>query len=107
MTASRGTGPVEDRAPAALVPVSGSNAPSLGVREPTEAPSPSGGRTGPRACRVCGRALKRPSPSGIGPVCQRKASRPAPHILTPRPDHHVDGQEELPLVHLQPTLWSL
>ncbi|MEU3220002.1 DUF6011 domain-containing protein [Streptomyces sp. NPDC006971] len=60
-------------------------------------------------CRVCGRRLADPASwaRGIGPVCARASDgRPRPHIPTPPPDHHVDGQTELPLVHHQPTLWS-
>ncbi|MEU3976861.1 DUF6011 domain-containing protein [Streptomyces bacillaris] len=65
--------------------------------------------TGPR-CRVCGRRLRsaRWRARGIGPVCARRnQSQPAPRIPTPTPDHHIPGQDELPLVHHQPTLWSL
>lgn len=60
-------------------------------------------------CRSCGRVLRteQSKARGIGPVCG-KASQPrtAPRIPTPHPDHHIDGQTELPLTHLQPTLWS-
>ncbi|MFE7626067.1 DUF6011 domain-containing protein [Streptomyces sp. NPDC057509] len=61
-------------------------------------------------CRVCGRLLRTEQSRalGVGPVCDRRTrARTAPRIPTPRPEHHIDGQEELPLVHLQPTLWSL
>ncbi|MFJ4852423.1 DUF6011 domain-containing protein [Streptomyces sp. NPDC088730] len=61
-------------------------------------------------CRVCGRVLRseRWRVRGIGPVCARRVGdRPLPRIPTPTPDHHVDGQAELPLVHHQPSLWSL
>ncbi|MFD7861830.1 DUF6011 domain-containing protein [Streptomyces sp. NPDC059783] len=59
---------------------------------------------------MCGRLLRteQSRAAGVGPVCDRRSrSRTAPRIPTPHPDHHIDGQEELPLVHLQPTLWSL
>ncbi|MER6607335.1 DUF6011 domain-containing protein [Streptomyces sp. NPDC000927] len=62
------------------------------------------------SCRVCGRLLRSEKwrARGIGPVCARATGAcTRPHIPTPRPDHHIDGQSELPLVHHQPTLWSL
>ncbi|WP_443069250.1 DUF6011 domain-containing protein [Streptomyces sp. NBC_01362] len=61
-------------------------------------------------CRVCGRLLRseRWRARGVGPVCwSRTRGRTAVRIPTPHPDHHVPGQDELPLVHHQPTLWSL
>lgn len=61
-------------------------------------------------CRVCGRLLRteRSRAAGVGPVC-RRASQPrtAARIPTPVPEHHIDGQTELPLLPMQPTLWSL
>ncbi|MFJ6319679.1 DUF6011 domain-containing protein [Streptomyces californicus] len=64
--------------------------------------------TGP-SCRVCGRRLRseKTRARGIGPVCARRTRQTTPHIPTPTPDHHIPGQDELPLVHHQPTLWSL
>ncbi|MFJ7999021.1 DUF6011 domain-containing protein [Streptomyces sp. NPDC096310] len=59
-------------------------------------------------CRMCGRPLRSQwAARRIGPVCQRKLAGTPRRIPTPRPEHHVPGQDELPLVHLQPTLWSL
>ncbi|WP_424863077.1 DUF6011 domain-containing protein [Streptomyces sp. MMS24-I29] len=68
-------------------------------------------------CRVCGRRLADPASRarGIGPTCARATgAHTRPHLLTsthhlptPRPDHHIDGQTELPLIHHQPTLWSV
>ncbi|MFF2009148.1 DUF6011 domain-containing protein [Streptomyces sp. NPDC058195] len=56
-------------------------------------------------CRVCGRLLRseRWRARGIGPICAKAAgARTTPQIPTPRPDHHIDGQAELPLVHHHP-----
>ncbi|MFB7845479.1 DUF6011 domain-containing protein [Streptomyces sp. NPDC056053] len=62
------------------------------------------------SCRVCGRLLRSETSRarGVGPTCHRRTGgHTGPHIPTPRPDHHVPGQAELPLIHHQPTLWSL
>ncbi|MFJ3258471.1 DUF6011 domain-containing protein [Streptomyces sp. NPDC086771] len=62
------------------------------------------------ACRVCGRPLRSEASRarGVGPICHRRThGRAAVRIPTPPADHHVPGQVELPLVHHQPTLWSL
>lgn len=69
-------------------------------------------------CRGCHRALKRPSPTGYGPVCARKrgltpakahrtASRRAKPVKVPPATDALPGQDELPLFYLQPTLHSL
>lgn len=63
-------------------------------------------------CRECKRPLQRPSPSGFGPVCERRRNArlaPVPAARTPTagPVPHVPGQTELPLAEHQPTLWSL
>lgn len=72
-------------------------------------------------CRGCKRAMKHPTPSGYGPVCARKRGltprkarrtrtravrRPRPAVVPPAPDV-TDGQDELPLFFMQPTLGSL
>ncbi|TGZ14699.1 hypothetical protein DV517_61820 [Streptomyces sp. S816] len=62
--------------------------------------------TEPR-CAGCGRRLKRPTPTGLGPVCARRLTgRPARIRITRDPDVPA-GQTELPLQPMQPTLWSL
>lgn len=63
-------------------------------------------------CTACGRRLRRPSPTGLGPVCQRRLrsrppSRTTPAAATGSPVPPIPGQTELPLVHHQATLWSL
>ena len=63
----------------------------------------------PARCRGCKRRLKRASPSGYGPVCERRlngAPVAAPRIASPAVDM-CDGQTELDLNHHQPTLWSI
>ncbi len=67
--------------------------------------------SGPR-CREYKRPLLRPSPSGLGPVCERRLNaRPvaaAPvRAPTAAPVPPVTGQTELPLRPHQPSLWSL
>lgn len=61
-------------------------------------------------CAACGRRLRVPSPSGLGPVCARRlgvtAARAAPPSPTAGPVP-IPGQTELPLEPLQVTLWSL
>jgi hypothetical protein len=66
---------------------------------------------GPR-CRECHRPLRRPSPSGMGPVCERRRNArptPVPAARTPTaaPVPSIPGQTELPLIPFQPTLHSL
>ena len=60
-------------------------------------------------CAACKRQLKRPSPSGLGPVCERRLNGlPAPVLRIAGPiTGQVPGQTELPLEPLQVTLWSL
>ncbi|MBZ6102762.1 hypothetical protein [Streptomyces olivaceus] len=62
-------------------------------------------------CAACGRRLRRPSPTGLGPVCARRlapTARPSATVrAAPPPDHHVPGQTELDLTDHQPSLWSL
>lgn len=66
------------------------------------------GGVGPRiTCRDCRRPLRRPRPSGLGPVCERKQRVPRATIPAPRAADVLPGQTELPLTDLQPTLWSL
>lgn len=76
-----------------------------------------------RRCAMCGRRLKREALAGIGSVCARKraqspqeprtgapGSRASParsQALRGAPAPPMDGQTELTLVNLQPTLWSL
>lgn len=63
--------------------------------------------TEPPRCRGCKRRLKHATPSGYGPVCERRRSgRP---VAIPSPAHteiHPD-QTALDLKHVQVTLWSL
>lgn len=69
-----------------------------------------GGVDGPgrsrQRCGACGRPLRRYSPSGLGPVCERKLTPAPATIPVPRRDDHIPGQAELPLVEHQPTFWS-
>ncbi|MER7053413.1 hypothetical protein [Streptomyces sp. NPDC000351] len=62
-------------------------------------------------CAACGRRLRRPSPSGLDPVCARRLhpapARPQTIRATEPPVVHCDGQTELPLIPFQPTLESL
>lgn len=70
---------------------------------------PAGGPTGdesPRVtCRDCGRVLRRPRPSGLGPVCERKqrvqAIRPAANA-----DEPIPGQTLLPIDVQTALTWS-
>jgi hypothetical protein len=63
-------------------------------------------------CLACGRLLRRPSLSGLGPVCFRRLNPPPPRL--PRlpaggevlPEIHP-GQTALSLQPMQPSLWSL
>lgn len=61
-------------------------------------------------CLACGRRLRRPSPSGLGPVCFRRLN-PAPARTPARAAEPlvepIPGQTELPLQPMQPSLWSL
>lgn len=62
---------------------------------------------------VCGRLLRDPvsRARGIGPICaKRLQARTAPRPRPPAPStgrEPIPGQDELPLVEIQPTLWSL
>lgn len=63
-------------------------------------------------CAACGRRLRNPSLSGLGPVCARRLGRTAApskraRTTPPAVPVHVPGQTELPLQDHQPTLWSL
>lgn len=60
-------------------------------------------------CRRCGRAMRHPTPSGLGPVCERQQRQRTVRatIPAPRPDDVLPGQTELALTDHQPTLWSL
>lgn len=62
-------------------------------------------------CAACGRRLRRPSPSGLGPVCFRRLNpapaRPAPARVAEPAVAHCDGQTALDLKPMQPSLWSL
>lgn len=60
----------------------------------------------------CGRRLTAPESRaiGYGPTCrERHGIRTAPGPRIPAPAHHdhIPGQEAIPLVNHQPTLWSL
>jgi hypothetical protein len=61
-------------------------------------------------CLACGRLLRRPSPTGLGPVCARRLSpttcRPTVRAADPPPEIHPD-QTALDLQPMQPSLWSL
>jgi hypothetical protein len=61
-------------------------------------------------CAVCKRRLRHPSPTGLGPVCDRRLNGPPPAKPSshrPDSDDVIPGQTELPLTDHQPTLWSL
>lgn len=72
-------------------------------------------------CEGCHRRLKQPSPSGYGPKCARKWAQSSPTALAAPQGPGVppnlsrrltaptpcDGQAELPLTPMQPTLWSI
>ena len=63
-------------------------------------------------CADCRRRLRRPSPSGYGPVCARRRGiretpRPTVAASPSGPVPVVPGQTELDLYDRQPTLWSL
>jgi len=60
---------------------------------------------------ACGRPLRDPVSiaRGLGPVCWRKLHGPTarwPRTASPAPEPG-EGQTELPLAPMQPTLWSL
>ena len=59
---------------------------------------PTGEEDGPPQCAACKRALKRPSPTGLGPVCWRKLhGRPGRRPRTASPAAVPGpGQDELP-----------
>ena len=81
---------------------------------PSASGSPVGRATQPSAdsgrCAACGRRLKRPSLSGLGPVCEKRLN-PTPTRPTAVGIRQeipvIPGQVELPLREHQPTLWSL
>jgi hypothetical protein len=63
-------------------------------------------------CQECHRPLRRPSPTGYGPVCERRrnarpVAKPAARASPAGPVPLVPGQTELPLQPMQPSLWSL
>jgi len=63
-------------------------------------------------CQECRRPLRRPSPTGFGPVCERRrnarpAAKSAARASPAGPVPLVPGQTELPLQPMQPSLWSL
>lgn len=90
--------------PIANLPLPG-DAPAVAAVRPPDGPA---GPEGPRVtCRDCGRVLRRPTASGCGPVCERKRRGARATIPAPRADDVLPGQTELPLIDLQPTLWSL
>ncbi|MGA5009032.1 hypothetical protein ACPCDX_29090 [Streptomyces koyangensis] len=51
--------------------------------------------------------MRHPTPSGLGPVCERQQRTVRATIPAPRPDDILPGQTELALTDHQPTLWSL
>lgn len=62
---------------------------------------------GPK-CAACKRRLKRPTTSGLGPVCERRLNGPPttrPHIASPAAAKPGPEQAELPLDD-QLTLWT-
>ncbi|AMM12326.1 hypothetical protein Salbus254_5898 [Streptomyces albidoflavus] len=90
--------------PIVTLPLPGDAPVVAAVRPPDD---PTGG-TGPRvACRDRGRVLRRPRPSGLGPVCERKQRPPRATIPAPRSDDELPGQTALELRDYQPTLDSL
>ncbi|MFD9151581.1 hypothetical protein ACFWDF_30815 [Streptomyces diastaticus] len=90
--------------PIVTLPLPG-DAPAVAAVRPPDGPT---GGAGPRVtCRDCGRVLRRPRLSGLGPVCERKQRPPRATIPAPRPDDVLPGQTELPLADHQPSLWSI
>ncbi|MFB6593962.1 hypothetical protein [Streptomyces diastaticus] len=81
------------------------DAPTVAAVRPPERPA--GVESPLVTCRDCGRALRRPRPSGLGPVCERRRRGPRATIPAPRPDGVLPGQTELPLTDHQPSLWSI
>ncbi|WP_263165438.1 DUF6011 domain-containing protein [Streptomyces sp. SCSIO ZS0520] len=81
-----------------------------GIRDERLPGDPPPGRlTAPR-CGLCGRVLADPASRarGYGPRCARRLTPPPRRATIPAPrTDGVPGQTELPLVDLQPTLWSL
>lgn len=57
-------------------------------------------------CGACKRRLKQPTPTGLGPVCNRRLNGTPPTIPTPHTEPGP-GQTALELRPMQPTLWSL
>lgn len=91
--------------PIVTLPLPGDAAVGVAVRPPG---GPAGTES-PRGvtCRDCGRVLRRPRPSGLGPVCERKQRPPRATIPAPRTDDVLPGQTELELRDYQLTLDSL
>lgn len=61
-------------------------------------------------CQACKRPLKRPSPTGYGPVCARRLTGPTRRkrpARIPNPPDVPPGQDALPLFFFEPTLDSL
>jgi hypothetical protein len=59
-------------------------------------------------CAACRRRLRRPTPTGLGPVCERRLNPATPRASPAAidgPVPMVPGQTELPLA--DPDLWSL
>ncbi|MGW2739086.1 hypothetical protein ACWC4D_33415 [Streptomyces sp. NPDC001288] len=63
----------------------------------------------PLKCRECHRRLKQPTPTGYGPVCERRINgrHKTPTIPAPSAVEIHPGQTALDLQPMQPTLWSL
>ena len=90
--------------PIVTLPLPG-DAPAVAAVRPPDGPT---GAESPRVtCRDCGRVLRRPRLSGLGPVCERKQRPPRAPIPAPRPDDVLPGQAALPLADHQPSLWSI
>lgn len=53
--------------------------------------------------------MRHPTPSGLGPVCERRQRQRTVRatIPAPRPDDVLPGQTDLAPTDHQPTLWSL
>ncbi|MEV7154868.1 hypothetical protein AB0N77_09615 [Streptomyces misionensis] len=58
-------------------------------------------------CAGCGRRLKHPTPTGLGPVCARRLNEPPARIRITTDRDQMPGQTELELQPRQVTLWSL
>lgn len=88
--------------PIVTLPLPGDAAVGVAVRPPD---SPAGAESPRITCRGCRRPLRRPRPSGLGPVCERKQRahviRPATHADEPTP-----GQTLLPIDVQTALTWS-